>query len=199
MRVGPGVAGRAGPAHVVVGVFMVLMEGGTPTGAAPAGPFEPTGRVRPGVMSGTSGHKVEFAHRRGSHKRGNRHRRSRARDRPAPRPGCGCRRGDRPALAGRGYGRPGWRGPRADHTQGRLVQVGRQHVLGLPAGEGPEQPEGDRVATSISSDGSRTPVAGTCTHAGGATVESDQSDFRYSTTSTRWASVNPRLSSFGSL
>lgn len=38
-----------------------------------------------------------------------------------------------------------------------------------------------------------------CTYVGGATVESDQSDFRYSTTSTRWASVNPRLSSFESL
>ena len=37
----------------------------------------------------------------------------------------------------------------ADHTQGRLVQVGRQHVLGLAAGQGPEQPEGDRVVPAV--------------------------------------------------
>ena len=37
---------------------------------------------------------------------------------------------------------------RADHPQGRLVQIGRQHVDGPAACKGPEQAEGDRSGAS---------------------------------------------------
>ena len=106
----PGVAGRAGPAHVVVGMVVVLVEGDAPAGGAvggrragPAGPGAASRSEHPGIQSslliaedlvegatGAGGLGVAVGQ--------------------VPRPGRGCRRGGRPGLAGRGCGRRGWRG-----------------------------------------------------------------------------------------
>ena len=58
-------------------------------------------------------------------------------------------RGDRPGFAGRGYDRPGSREHQPDHTQGRLVQVGRQHVLGSQPRQCPEQSESHRMVPPV--------------------------------------------------
>ena len=101
----------------------------------------PGRRPRPRIKSGTSERKVEFAHRRGSRRRGSRRRRSRGRGRPDRRPVADVVVEIGQHLLAVGVADRDGADAGADHTQGRLMQIGRQHVQGSPPASAPSSPK----------------------------------------------------------
>ena len=99
--------------------------------------------------------KVVFVHHTRSRKKGNRRRPSREPGRPGRRQYANLIVEISQDLLAVGMTDGDGANTRADHTQGRLVQVGRQYVLGLVSAQCPEQPEGHRMVPPLRLPGGR--------------------------------------------